>query len=154
MRLAYTAIFLGVLTSGANAVAASSFSGVQGHAGGPSVAVAPVTVAQATTALELEARQLKGSEAIYVTGHTTPNDRLTLSLYTTISSDLPDVLVNRHFAAADANGRFGAVIPIASAFQRGTLLRVTAVSATGATGDAHLTMDAPNAGIAVPFDPH
>ena len=154
MRLAYTAVFLGVLTSGANAVAASPLSGVQGHAGALCGAVAPVTVAAATSAIELEARQLKGSEAIYVTGQAAPNDRLTLSLYTTISSDLPDVLVNRHFVQSDANGRFGAVIPIASAFQRGTLLRVSAASATGATGDAHLSLDAPNAGIAVPFDPH
>lgn len=152
-RLAYTAALLGVLT-GANAAAASLDSGVQGRAAvrlGPG---APVTVALATSAIELEARQLKGSEAISVTGSTAPNVRTTLSLYATISSDLPDVLVSRHDVQSDKNGRFGAVIPIASAYQRGTLLRVLAISATGATGDAHLSLDAPNAGIAVPFDPH
>ena len=152
-RLAYTAALLGVLT-GANATAASIDSGVQGRVGVRSGLAAPVTVALATSAIELEARQLKGSEAISVTGRTTPNARMTLALYATISSDLPDVLVSRHEARSDENGRFGAVIPIASAYQRGTLLRVLAISATGATGDAHLSLDAPNAGIAVPFDPH
>lgn len=152
-RLAYTAALLGVLT-GANAAAASLDSGVQGSAAGRLGHRAPVTVALATSAIELEARQLKGSEAISVTGSSAPNVRTTLSLYATISSDLPDVLVSRHDVQADQNGRFGAVIPIASAYQRGTLLRVLAISATGATGDAHLSLDAPNAGIAVPFDPH
>ena len=107
--------------------------------------------------ISLEARQLQGAEAIDVEGSAPPNLPVTITLLATVSSDIPTIVVSRHDVATDVNGRFGAVIPIASAYERGTLLEVVATSATGvASASAHLVTGAPNNGVIVPLEqqPH
>ena len=123
----------------------------------PAVSVPGNAVSQAATAsaqtITLEARQLQGSEAVNVTGTAAPGSAVTLTLTALISTDLPTVLVSRHDVVADVNGRFGAIIPIASAYERGMLLTVYASSGPGVGGArAQLTTSAPNAGAIVPLE--
>jgi hypothetical protein len=106
-------------------------------------------------ALTLEARQLQGAEAIYVAGSAPVNAQVTITLLATVSPDVPTILVSRHDVVTDATGRFGAVIPIASAYERGVVLTVLASSTSGAvSAPAHLVTDAPNAGASVPLINH
>jgi len=104
-------------------------------------------------AITLEARQLQGSEAIDVEGTAPSGAPVTITLLALVSYDVPTILVSRHDIVTDVNGRFGAVIPIASAYERGTTLRVLATSLSGvASAQAQLTTGAPNAGVSVPLD--
>jgi hypothetical protein len=104
-------------------------------------------------AITLEARQLQGSEAIDVSGTAPAGAPVTITLLAVVSSDVPTILVSRHDIVSDVNGRFGAVIPIASAFERGTILRVLATSTSSvASAQAQLITGAPNAGVSVPLE--
>ncbi len=121
----------------------------------PSAETAPTSDTTAHGSLTLEARQLRGAEAISVEGSAPANAQVTITLLATVSPDVPTILVNRHDVVTDATGRFGAVIPIASAYERGTLLTIVATSAPGvASASAHLVTDAPNAGASVPLVNH
>jgi len=107
--------------------------------------------------ISLEARPLQGAEAIDVEGVAPPNAPVTITLLATVSSDLPTIVVSRHDVATDVNGRFGAVIPIASAYERGTLLQVLATSTPGVgSASANLVTGSPNPGVSVPLElrPH
>jgi hypothetical protein len=111
------------------------------------------TDASAHTALTLEARQLQGSEAISVTGKAPAGSQVTITLLATVSKDIPTIVVSRHDVVTDATGHFGAVIPIASAYERGTLLNVLATSVSGvAPAQAQLITGAPNEGVTVPLE--
>ena len=128
----------------------------------PAVSAAAVPVRTGTAvaqaggagqAITLEARQLQGSEAITVSGSAAPGATVTITLTALISTDLPTVLVSRHDIVTDVNGRFGAVIPIASAYERGIILNVIATSGPGAAPAlAQVVTGAPNAGATVPFE--
>lgn len=103
-------------------------------------------------AITLEARHLQGSEAIAVDGTAPAGAPVTITLLATVSPDVPTILVSRHDVITDVNGRFGAVIPIASAFERGTTLTILATSAPGvASAQAQLITGAPNQGVSVPM---
>jgi len=107
--------------------------------------------------ITLEARQLQGAEAIDVEGSAPAGVPVTITLLAVVSSDLPTIVVSRHDVVTDVNGRFGAVVPIASAYERGTLLRVLATSSSGvASASAQLVTEAPNNGVTVPLEqlPH
>jgi hypothetical protein len=70
-----------------------------------------------------------------------------------VSYDVPTILVSRHDIVPDVNGRFGTVIPIASAFERGTILKILVTSAPGVTpAQAQLITGAPNEGLSVPLE--
>jgi hypothetical protein len=109
----------------------------------PAAAAGPVSI---------DARPLQGSEAIAVTGRAPAGVPVTITLLATISPDLPTVVVSRHDVQADTNGQFQAVIPTAADYLRGSLLRVVATSAGATPASATVTLGAPNAGVAVPFD--
>jgi hypothetical protein len=101
----------------------------------------------------MEARQLQGSEAITVEGSAPASAPVTITLLAVVSSDVPTVVVSRNDVVTDANGRFEAIIPIASAYERGTLLRVVATSSPGvASAQTQLVMEAPNNGVTVPLE--
>lgn len=130
-------------------------------AAAPAAVLRPLTVGaaastgdprQAHDIVTLEARQLQGAEAIQISGHALPSAPITVTLLAIVSPDVPTILVSRNEAIADVNGRFGAVIPIASAYERGTLLRLVATSPSGAQATAQLVVDAPNAGVTVPLE--
>src|SRR5258708_2000964 len=120
------------------------------------VASAPAARAQAHAGLSLgsialQLQALRGSEAIDVQGEAPPNAPITITLLAVVSSELPTIVVSRHDLVTDVNGRFGAVIPIASAFERGTLLRVVATSLPGiAPASSQWITNAPNTGVTVP----
>jgi hypothetical protein len=104
-------------------------------------------------AISLEARQLQGAEAITVDGSAPPNAPVTITLLAIVSSEVPTILVSRHDVITDVSGRFGAVIPIASAYERGTILRVIATSLPGVgSASAQLVTGAPNDGVDVPLE--
>jgi hypothetical protein len=102
--------------------------------------------------ITLEARQLQGAEAINVTGTAPPGASVTITLTALISTDIPTVLVSRHDIVTDVNGRFGGVVPIASAYERGIVLTVYATAPGVAGAQAQLTTGAPNAGASVPLE--
>lgn len=107
--------------------------------------------------ITMEARQLQGSEAITVQGSAPASAPVTITLLAVVSSDIPTIVVSRNDVVTDANGRFEAIIPIASAYERGTLLRVVATSSPGvASAQTQLVMEAPNNGVTVPLEqlPH
>jgi hypothetical protein len=107
--------------------------------------------------ITVEARQLQGAEAIDVEGSAPAGAPVTITLLAVVSQDVPTIVVSRHDVVPDVNGRFSAVIPIASAYERGTLLRVVATSTSGvASASAQLVTEAPNGGITVPLEqlPH
>jgi len=113
--------------------------------------------ADARGSITMEARQLQGAEAITVEGSAPASAPVTITLLAVVSSDLPTVVVSRNDVVTDANGRFQAIIPIASAYERGTLLRVVATSSPGvASAQTQLVMEAPNNGVTVPLEqmPH
>lgn len=113
--------------------------------------------AAAPGSITMEARQLQGAEAIDVNGSAPAGAPVTITLLAVVSSDIPTIVVSRNDVVTDANGRFNAIIPIASAYERGTLLRVVATSTPGvATATSQLVMDAPNNGVTVPLEqlPH
>jgi hypothetical protein len=113
--------------------------------------------ADATGSITMEARQLQGAEAIAVQGSAPAGAPVTITLLAVVSSELPTIVVSRHDVVTDANGRFEAIIPIASAYERGTLLRVVATSSSGiASAQSQLITQAPNDGVTVPLEqsPH
>lgn len=134
----------------------TAFARRNSPAAATSAEIAANVVAQAPAALTLEARQLPGTEAIYVAGNAPANSQVTITLLATVSTDIPTILVSRHNVGTDGTGRFGAVIPIASAFERGTVLHIVATSASGiAPAQAQLITGAPNEGASVPLEsPH
>lgn len=103
--------------------------------------------------ISLDVRPQLGSEAIAVSGHAPSGAPVTITLLATISADLPTVVLSRHDVQPDANGQFSAIIPTAPDYLRGSIIRVLATSFAGATpASATITVDAPNAGVTVPFD--
>lgn len=109
--------------------------------------------APAQTQLSLEARQLQGAEAISVAGNAPAGLPITITLLATVSKDVPTIVVSRHSVVSDATGHFAAVIPIASAYERGTLLNIIASSVSGvASAQAQLITGEPNAGVSVPLE--
>ncbi|HET9097166.1 MAG TPA: hypothetical protein VFN37_10920 [Candidatus Baltobacteraceae bacterium] len=115
------------------------------------------TDAPAHGSITMEARQLQGAEAIDIEGSAPASAPVTITLLAVVSSDIPTIVVSRHDIVTDVNGRFGAIIPIASAYERGTVLRVVATSSPGvASATAQVVMAAPNNGVTVPLEqlPH
>lgn len=103
--------------------------------------------------LSLDVHQHQGAEAIDVSGSAPPNAPVTITLLATVSSDVPTIVVSRQDVVTDVNGRFGALIPIASAYERGTILRIVATSLPGVVpASAQLVINAPNAGVTVPLE--
>ncbi len=119
----------------------------------------PLSIADADArgSITMEARQLQGAEALTVDGSAPPSIPVTITLLAVVSSDIPTIVVSRHDVVSDASGRFSTIIPIASAYERGTLLRVVATTASGAgSASSALVIQAPNDGLTVPLEqlPH
>ena len=124
---------------------------------GASAKVVAQSEAVAHGTIALEATQHQGAEAIDVMGSAPPNSPVTITLLATVSTDVPTIVVSRQDVVTDVDGRFRAVIPIASAFERGTILRIVATSLPGVIpASAQLVINAPNAGVTVPLEqtPH
>ena len=101
----------------------------------------------------LNATPLQGAEAILVTGSAPPSALVRITLLATLSSELPNVLLSRHDLTAGPDGKFQAIVPIASDYVRDTYIHVLATSQPGVTSaSAQLLVAAPNAGVKVPIE--
>ncbi len=92
-----------------------------------------------------------GAEAIDVSGTGPPGRPLTITLLSTFSRDLPDVVLSRTSVVPNASGAFSATISIAPGFTRGSLITISASSfAGGPSARAQYRPDWPN--HVVPLD--
>ncbi|MBV9270169.1 MAG: hypothetical protein JO165_03690 [Candidatus Eremiobacteraeota bacterium] len=96
--------------------------------------------------------QVRGSEAVIVSGHGPARTAIALQLIGTISDDVPDVTVGRYTASTDANGDYRVTLPFAPDFVRNTYLTVVANAAGSEPVSARLLIGAPNAGAMVPLE--
>jgi hypothetical protein len=97
--------------------------------------------------------QLKGAEALMITGQAPPSAPIRITLLATLSSDLPNVLIGRHDINSGSDGTFQAIVPIGPDYIQQTFLHVTATSGPGVTpASAQILVDAPNAGVKVPWE--
>ena len=132
------------------ALASRSPSMVRNAGGSTVVAQSDISV---HGAISLEAQPFAGAEAISVDGTAPPNAPVTITLLAIVSSEVPTIVVSRQDVVTDVNGRFGAVIPIASAYERGTILKIVATSLPGVVpASAQLVVNAPNPGVNVPLE--
>jgi hypothetical protein len=106
---------------------------------------------QANVISSFDVRPHTGAEAIDIYGHATPGSVLTVTLVSTFSVDVPDVVLSRTYLDAAADGTFSAVISIAPGFTRGSFITVYATTYGGAAKARYL-VDAPNHGVIVPLD--
>ncbi len=101
----------------------------------------------------LNVTPLTGAEAVLVTGQAPPSAPVLITLLATLSSELPNVLLSRHDLTAGPDGKFQAIVPIASDYTRDTFIHVIATSTPGVTSaTAQLQVHEPNAGVKVPLD--
>jgi hypothetical protein len=118
---------------------------------GSSANVEPITVGGIT----VSAGPVQGKEMVAVTGKAPAMAPVTLTLFATISRDLPDIFINRRDILTDSSGHFSAMVPIAPDFWRGTILTVTASSpdvTSTATAKTIVVVPNPNVGVALPAD--
>lgn len=98
--------------------------------------------------LMLTAAPAHGSEAIAISGKVAPTAvPVTLTLWSTISRDLPTIVVRRQVVAPDTNGDFQTTMSIAPGYFRGSFLKVVASVPGIAPATAEVTVHAPNAGV-------
>ncbi|HVN68610.1 MAG TPA: stalk domain-containing protein [Candidatus Binatia bacterium] len=110
-------------------------------------------VEQLRGSIVLNVTPLKGAEAVLVTGTAPPTAPVMITLLATLSSQLPNVLLSRHTLTAGQDGRFQAIVPIASDYMRDTFIHVLATSLPGITSaSAQLLVQEPNQGLKVPAE--
>jgi hypothetical protein len=119
---------------------------------GSSANVEPITVGGITVAVG----PVQGKEMVSVAGKAPAMAPVTLTIFATISKDLPDVFINRRDILTDSSGHYSAMVPIAPDFWRGTILTVTASSpdvTSTATARTLVIIPNPNVpGVALPAD--
>jgi hypothetical protein len=100
----------------------------------------------------MTAQPIAGSEAISVSGTAPPGSPVTVTLLATVSQDIPTIVVSRHVVVPDSGGNYQTRIPIASAYERGTVLRVFATSGGQTSAAVQLIVGPPNGGVVVPLE--
>ena len=102
----------------------------------------------------LAATQVPGTEQVDVTGKApAPDVPITLTLVSTLSQDIPDVVLTRRQVFADTNGRFHANVQVTPGNLRGAYLTLVASSVPGvASASIRFEMKAPNAGLDIPVE--
>lgn len=116
------------------------------HVGSLALAQSPVS-----GALTVHVNTAEGQESVVVNGTGPSSAPVTLTLLTTLSTEIPDVVLSRKDLVIDRSGAFSATISIAPDFMRGSLLTVRATSLDGvAPAQAHLTVGPPNPHFTVP----
>lgn len=99
--------------------------------------------------------QVPGSYHIAVSGKAPPSTPLVLTLLGTVSSDVPDVVVNRRTIVTDTAGNFYVEVAPAGDYFREGLMTVVAASPAGAVfARSQIVLKAPNAGLSVPNEAH
>ena len=101
--------------------------------------------------ITLDVKPVVGSQAVYVSGRAPAGAPLVVTLYATISRDLPDVLLTRQFVSSDGSGAFASMVPIAPSFVYGSVITVVVTTPPpGPSASARYTVGAPN--VTVPLD--
>jgi hypothetical protein len=101
----------------------------------------------------LNVAPLQGAEALLITGQAPPSAPVLLTLFATISSQLPNVVLSRHDLTTGPDGKFQAIVPIAPDYVRDSYISVLATSSPGVlSAKARLLVHEPNAGIKVPVE--
>jgi hypothetical protein len=113
-----------------------------------------VTAAAGSSAT-LVLSQVPGSYHIAVSGKALPSTPLVLTVLGTVSSDVPDILVNRRTVVTDRAGNFNfEVAPAGDYFGEG-LMTVVAASPSGTIlARGRIVLKIPNAGLSVPNETH
>jgi hypothetical protein len=93
-----------------------------------------------------------GSEAVAVRGAAPAGAVIRITLVAAFSRDLPDVVLSRTTSTSDPNGTFAAIIPIAPAFERGTLVRAVASFPDGTTRTSAPYVVGPPRRASLPLD--
>ncbi len=94
-----------------------------------------------------------GAEAVRITCAGPADAPITITLYATLSSDIPTVIVSRHDFTMSGSGSLATTIPIASDFIRGSILTVRVTSLdTIVPAQAALEIGAPNPHVQVPLE--
>ena len=103
--------------------------------------------------ISLDVRQVPGSEEVTVSGQAPPSVPVLLTVLSTLSQDIPDIVVGRHEVAADESGRFSAIVPIAPDYLRGSILTLVATSLPGVRkASAQIVVGPPNGTVSVPAE--
>ena len=111
--------------------------------------------AAAGSSTSLVLSQVPGSYHIAVSGKAPPSTPLVLTLFGTVSSDVPDVLVNRRAVVTDTAGNFSFEVAPAGDYFREGLMTVVAASPSGAiVARSQIVLKVPNAGLGVPNEVH
>jgi uncharacterized lipoprotein YbaY len=127
------------------ATAAALFASTAG------IVVAADAPQSGTTALAVRAHA--GSQSIDVTGSGPANGTVTVTVVSTISRDIPDVVLSRKLVKPNADGSFSAILPIAPGFTPGSIITVYAASSAGGPAmRAQYSPEAPNRGVTVQLD--
>jgi hypothetical protein len=112
---------------------------------------AVANVSGAITGLALS--QVPGKLDIAVSGKAPANLPISLTLYATFTTEIPDVVVSRNEVVSDADGSFKTEIPPSSAYYHGAILTVVASSVSGvASAKSKIVLKAPNLTTVVPND--
>ena len=99
----------------------------------------------APNGVTVTATRVVGAEAVTITGNGPVAQPLEVALYATFSRDIPDVLLSRRAVPTDAQGRYWATVPIASAFFRGAIVTVVVRSLpAGPSARTTVQVGAPN----------
>ena len=106
-----------------------------------------------TGPVTISATHADGREAAIVWGTAAPSSPITIVAVAKISRDLPDALLSRTTAFADADGKYHAVIPIAPRYWPDSEFIFTAQNTDGShtASTMPLTNETPNAKTTVPF---
>jgi hypothetical protein len=111
--------------------------------------------AAAGSSTTLVLSQVPGSYHIAVSGKAPPSTPLVLTLLGTLSSDIPDILVNRRTVVTDRAGNFNVEVAPAGDYFREGLMTVVAASPSGAIlARSQIVLTVPNAGLSVPNEAH
>lgn len=101
----------------------------------------------------LNVTPLRGAEALLITGQAPPSAPILITLFATLSSQLPNVLLSRHDLTAGPDGKFQAIVPIAPVYMRDTFIHVLATSSPGViSASAQLLVQEPNQGLKIPAE--
>jgi hypothetical protein len=101
----------------------------------------------------LSVSQVSGQQEIAVGGKAPANLPITLTLVSTYSTELPDVVISRLQVIAGANGTFETNLSIAPGYFRGSILTLVATSLPGiSSAKTRIVMNAPNGTVWIPAD--
>lgn len=136
------AVLASVVSTTAPSLAAPRAEGVQIGASAPAGSLALLAV-----------QQVPGTYHIAVSGRALASTPLVLTLFGTVSADIPDVVVNRRYVVTDAAGIFKLEIPAAGDYYRDGLLTVVATSPSGAIlAKRQIILKPANADVPVPIE--